>query len=80
MGSGSIEKRGHLGLHVFKCRSRRGRHCVAQSKSSRAITRISVLRQRSVELLHPRFRGITGRCIMRIKNEHLEFECFRGQQ
>jgi hypothetical protein len=27
----------------------------------------------------PRFRGITGRCIMRIKNENLEFNCFRGQ-
>jgi hypothetical protein len=24
------------------------------------------------------FRGITWRCIMRIKNENLEFNCFRG--
>jgi hypothetical protein len=27
----------------------------------------------------PRFRGLTWRCVMRIKNEYLEAECFRGQ-
>ena len=26
----------------------------------------------------PRFRGLSWRCVMRIKNEHLEYECFRG--